>query len=309
MYNITICAVIWGADESILNIDLGDGFVFKKMSLIPEKDHLNKIFQKDAIGLRIDYEGARIDSDLNVICLYKTYSIDLDIKKVNDYYTKILRRLDTKIRIIRLYNEGAIRFKWLSVIIESNNLSSESNEVKDRRMSIIPIGEAMATREISKLRVSNTDIVQINNMLKMVDYQMLNLPFDDTIVNNAHRYYDLSYHVEKNVALTLLITCLELLFLKSESTKKEKMSKRCAAFLYETKYERITCYRQLKSLYKKRCEFVHDGVDSRIENEDIIFLRECVRKSILKYLNTNCNKSDLIIKLRSKVKMLDYWNS
>ena len=37
-YKVTICAVIFGADETLLNVDLGEGYEFRKMSLIPSKD-------------------------------------------------------------------------------------------------------------------------------------------------------------------------------------------------------------------------------------------------------------------------------
>ncbi|MDO5293683.1 MAG: HEPN domain-containing protein [bacterium] len=306
MHKVTICTVLFGVDESVLNIELGNGFLLKKMSLIPSKDHLNEIFSTDAMALRREYEEARVDNELNVICVYKYYSIDLDMTELEEYHTKVcmetLEYLDNKIRIIRLYSEGAIRFKRLSVIINSDKLYMGETEVKCKQESIIPISEAMGTREISKIYVKDNELEYLNNGLKAMV-----LPFNDIVINNTHRYYDLSYHVEKNVSLSLLITCLELLFLNSENAKKERASKRCTVFLYKNQEERVICYNKLKVLYKKRCDFVHDGDDSKIQDNDILILRDYIRKCIIKYWENRYAKIDVIKKLQDEIRRLDYW--
>lgn len=69
-YSLEICAVMFGTDESIVKIKLDNGFYFCWKSLIPHIDHLDVIFDRNAMSLRRDYEAARIDNKtLDVICI------------------------------------------------------------------------------------------------------------------------------------------------------------------------------------------------------------------------------------------------
>ena len=58
-YFYTVTAVVFGADETLLNIELVNGFKFVKCSLMPF-DHLDDLFETDSMGLRRDYEAAII---------------------------------------------------------------------------------------------------------------------------------------------------------------------------------------------------------------------------------------------------------
>lgn len=85
-FSYMVCAVMFGADETLLNIQLRDGFSFVRKSLIPLKDHLDSVLETDAMGLRRDYETARISpQSLDVICAIKEVKIELsnpDMKKM-----------------------------------------------------------------------------------------------------------------------------------------------------------------------------------------------------------------------------------
>lgn len=308
LYSVTICAVIFGVDETLINIDIGNGFIFKRMSLIPSKDHLNEVFETDAMGLRRDYEDARIGEELNVICVFKSYRINLNKIEVDNFYKElcddVLEYLDNKIRVIRLLIEGPIRFKKLSINMKSEVHLIEAANVGSSYSCIIPIGEAMGTREINKLHCDYKKIKELNYKISSI-----NFPITDPILNTCHKYYDLSYHQEQVISITLLITCLEILFLDSEKAKREKLSKRCSVFLYDNKNERLSCYVKLHKAYKKRSKFVHDGDFLQVKDEDIIFLRECVRESLIKYLNNKYNKKDVIRELKETITSLDYWEN
>lgn len=308
-YTVTICAVIFGADETLLKVNIGNDFGFRKMSLIPTKDNLDKIFEINAMGLRREYETACIDEKLDVICVFKSYEINLERVEAENYYRKmcddVVKYLDDSIRAIRLFVEGSIRFKKLSIKMSSDIESIAETKENYGFSSSIPIGEAMKNSDILKVHYEDKDIEEINKNICLIKF-----PLADELLNSCHRYYDLSYHHDNFISITLLITCLEILFLDKEDAKKERLAKRCSVFLYDTKEERLNCYDNLKEAYKKRSEFAHDGNCIDINNGDILFLRDCIRKSLMKYLNNLYNKKCIIKELRETIKKLglDYWS-
>ncbi len=304
-YSLVICAVVFGTDASILNVQLGGGFSFQRKSLMPMKDHLDTILETDAMGLRREYEGARIDESLDVICMFKELQIELTQKESEKYYNNIcddtLKYLDDKIRAIRLFVEGPVRFKKLAVKMQSETQMVEKTKMSSSFSSLIPIAEAMTTQTIQKFSCTDEKIRTLNE-----DITNTSFPLADKLFNNCHVYYDLSYHQSNVVSVTLLITCLEILFLDNENAKKEKLSKRCAVFLFDSQAEQIDCYRKLVLCYKKRSDFVHDGTSSEISNEDILFLRECVRQALIKYIRTGIDKSSVIKSLKTVISGVDY---
>ena len=60
-------------------------------------------------------------------------------------------------------------------------------------------------------------------------------------------------------------------------------------------------------VYKQQSEFVHDGNFGDIKDSTIVFLRSCVRNSLLKMLSLNYNKRTLIESLKQQIVALDYW--
>jgi hypothetical protein len=294
----TVCAVIFGANETLLKIKLNNGYQFQKMSLIPSVDNLDKIFDTSAMGLRREYETARIDDSLNVVCAFKEMSFYNDSQQLDEIFSKIcdeaLSNLDNDIRCIRFVKESPLRFKTLSINIKVGSDNSY--------LSLIPIGEATATEEISRFNCTDAEVDEINKFVSECK-----LPLINSLLNHCFVFYDLSYHQPNSLSIVLLFTCLEMLFLENEQAKKERLSKRCALFLHIGQKSRQECYRILSDLYKKRSNFVHDGNNATIDNGDILYLRECVRKSIIKYRNSDLDKKQTIKDLRLEIDQLDYF--
>ncbi|MBR3431418.1 MAG: hypothetical protein IKG87_15105 [Clostridia bacterium] len=299
----SVYAVILGADETLLQIQLKDGFRFERLSLNPRVSHLDKVFDTTDFGLRRDYETARISSSdsLDVICAIKetTYSqpiSSLDERFDNDTNSD-LASLDNQIRIIRLLAECPLRFikiayhQYFRYRVDGQLYPGNHN-------AITPIGEAMTINPITKLHCNQEQATYITQKL----YE-LNLPFNDALLNSCHIYYDMSYHTEQCVSITLLTTALEMLFLEEDvKCKKERLAKRCSSFLYMGDSLEIgLAYNELKSLYKKRSEFVHEGKASNITEEDIIALRGYVRNSLLKALLLSESKRQRINRLKSYI--------
>lgn len=301
-FKYSVYAVIFGADETLLKIKLHDGFSFKRLSLIPHIDNLDKIFDTNSIDLRRDYESARLDQEtLDVICAVKSESYTRSVTGCSEqYYKKLdedLNLLDNQIRIIRLIKEAPLRFKIMACSFSSerylmvNGMSTAINYNE-----IIPIAEAIKTTPISSFHCSDKEAKIINSALSEIQ-----LPLQDKLLNICHGYYDLSYHTEKYISITLLITALEIMYLaKNTKGKKEILAKRCSVYLFssEEKSEIKDNYDRIKAVYKKRSEFVHNGKVSDIADDDILYLRDCVRKSLLKALSHSENKNQRIDRIR-----------
>jgi hypothetical protein len=57
-------------------------------------------------------------------------------------------------------------------------------------------------------------------------------------------------------------------------------------------------------MYKKRSDFVHEGILDNIDNEDILFMRQCVRESLLKMLSDNKKKKVRVLDLKKLLRIL-----
>ncbi len=302
-YEYSVCTVIFGTDTTILNVPLKDGFTFVRRSLIPKMDHLDSVFDTTDIGLRRAYETARIDSDtLDVICVEKHVQILLEKTALQEWYDareeQDLVLLDNQIRAIRLFCECSLHYKSVSFKMVQEKGGSKTTIIT----SVIPISESAGTREISKFHCESNDVPLLHEKITHIVF-----PIGNDILNIAHQYYDLSYHQENFISITLLIIALEMIFLAEDTGKKDRLSKRCAVFMYDTKEDRVSCYTRLLAAYKQRSRFVHDGVFIGIEDETILFLRNCVRVALISIDPTSFEKKKLIDSLKRKVEETDYW--
>lgn len=297
-FTYTVHAVIFGADESLLKICLTNGFSFTRLSLNPRKNNLDRIFDTTDFGLRREYETARIDDHtLDVICAVKEESFEQSLVSLDSMFNSIvdldLASLDNQIRAIRLMKEGPVRFKKMAAHLDFVKDDGEAS-IPCNYNAVIPIGEAMTTRPISKFHCDEEELTFLNSTISGLTF-----PLSDALFNACHRYYDLSYHTEPCVSVTLLTTALEILFLeRNANSKRQKLAKRCAVFLYNNaEQDRMTTYKCLISLYDKRSDFVHEGMAENITKEDIISLRAYVRDSLLKATSLPESKDQRIDRL------------
>ena len=303
-YYYSFTAVVFGADETLLNIELVNGFKFVKRSLMPLVDHLDTVFETDAMGLRRDYEAAVVDKEhLGVICVEKKLSFEIDGRDANTIFNQNtvndFASIDDQIRTIRFLNEGALRLKKIAFKMSSEKATNHGVNMSSHYNAIVPISESYSSKPIALLHLDDDAILKTN-------FQIKNklIPLSDTSLNICHAYYDLSYFNETYVSIVLLITALEMIFLKGEQGKKEILSKRSAVYLYDDEEQVLSHYEKIKRIYKKRSDFVHDGKYQDIVTDDIVFLRRCLRTIILKLLDDCNNKIERIKALKQKVQKI-----
>ena len=142
-YYYAMTAVVVGADETLLNIELANGFKFVKRSLMPF-DHLDDVFETDSIGLRRDYETAVVDKKhLSVICVEKKLSLEIDSQDANTKFNQNtvndFASIDDQIRTIRFLNEGALRLKKIAFKMSSEKASNHGVNMSSHYNAIVPI--------------------------------------------------------------------------------------------------------------------------------------------------------------------------
>lgn len=294
---------MFGTDETILDVQLKNGFSFVKRSLNTLIDNLDSVFEIDAMGLCRAYEEARVSrKNLDVICMEKCFSVELDRKKSGEFFDKQvdedLVSLDDQIRAIRLVSECPLRCKNISFSMTADIPGYGIAEFN----AMVPISESNGTTEISKFHCDPCEIKQINAAINQIEF-----PIKNDILNIAHRYYDLSYHQDNYISITLLFVALEMIFISKESNKNIPLSKRCAVYMFEEEEKRLECYNKLLTAYKQRNKFIHEGDFRKIEGETIVFLRKCVRYALTNIDIQNFNKKKFINELKEKVKVEACW--
>ena len=249
-YKYQVCAVIFGADKSILDIKLKDDYSFVLKSIYSKDDGLTELFQTDVSGLQRNYYSTIVDDDYKVICIEKIIEIELNLKTAREPIEKV---------------DGIMQ--------------------PSSYYSLFPFSESYPTKNVSTINCNDRDIDLLNKALERIKF-----PLEDRLLNSVHIFYDLSYHTEFCVSVSLLITALEMLFLNSENSKREKISKRCAVYISNSEEEITALYKKLKSSYKLRCDFIHDGDIRNIGETTVLLLRDCVRRALLKSISTQETK-------------------
>ena len=304
-YTYTVTAVVFGADETILNVNLENGFKFVKRSLNTRISNLDRVFETDGLELRREYEAAVIDpNNLSVICIEKGLSLELENTKAREEFDKNidndLTSIDNQIRTIRFLNEGAVRFIKIAFKMSSEKVTDHRNvNFSSCYSAIIPISESHGSESLALMHLDSNAVQETNSQIKNGL-----ISFSDSSLNICHMYYDLSYFSPKYISIVLLITALEMIFLKSEQAKKEKLSKRSAVYLYNDEAQILLHFNNFVTIYKKRSDFIHDGKIQDISINDIVFLRKCLRDIILLRLYDTRNKTELINDLKEKVKKI-----
>lgn len=300
----SVCSVIFGVDDSILSLPLSDGFVFTRRSLNPTIDNLHQVFDTTIMGLRRDYETARVfpRPSMDVICAEKSIQTNLTCMESQHWFdtqtNKDLESLDNQIRVIRLYSNCHIRFKKVSFHL----YSTECNSID--RTAITPVKEPAGAQKTTLFHCNSNEISSTQNAISTIQF-----PLPEKSVNTAHLLFDLSFHLENRFALLLLVIALESIFIQNDKGKKECLSKRVAVFLFDDRAARLNCYKNIGKAYFLRNKFVHEGLYDEIDDEIVAYTRKCVRDVVLSIDVNTYDKSLFIKTLKEKVTSINYWES
>ena len=291
---VKTCSIMYNASVDLLKINLQDNYKFYKRFL--GEQTLLTFFDETPMGLRRKYQEACLDEDLTIITIESHFNIpEQEISELGceqQFEFELLTQLDHQIRLLRLVCDCTLHFSEFRYI-----LTSLENK---RTVGTIP----HIDRAIKKINIP----FSINdNQLELIQNCFTTpYPFTNNWVYQVYDFFDSSFILDDEKALIILVTTFEMIFLKKEKCKKEKLAKRSAVYFGDSDTEMIQIYQDIKLCYSARSNYVHEGKSIQDSESKVHFLRNLLRKFILDNKDTNITKSVLIQKLKLKVDGLQH---
>ena len=305
-----IKAILFGVDETIINnLELGNSYFVERDSMTNNK--LWEAFDYTAFGLRRMYEEAKLNSNLEVALLKKADEVSYDnailiagkgwfvdekdiIDIIYDYEIEQMNYVDEKMRIIRLFSENGFNIKEL--LINAEVINQENDEIVLNHNSKIPLPDRIIG-VTEKLSLSNSDkVIKINSFISKMDLRFKDSKFSPKILSSAAFLYDQSY-TSPVVTLRFMVGVigLESLLVDGNSELSYRLSRNCAMLLSSNLDEYLELLTKMKKIYKKRSDYVHNGIVKSLEEKEVIEVRSILRNVIFKIIEKNISQ-DLLIK-------------
>lgn len=294
---------MFGVDESFLQLHV-EGVSFEKLNISLERAKIAQILDIKAANVEKQFQDAVVNNTGDIIILHfrwcRVVSKDQDVSEVasDERISKVLKLIHC-CQLIRLTTESCVYFNSLQCCTQYLGI-----KIKKESDAVFFLPPSMISRKnISPLHIESANARLLQSVLKQIDMDSFT-EHEQSIMD----FYDLSYFQMPSLALTTLIVGFEMLLLEDENAKKEKLSKRCAVYLFEEKDKRIKCYKEVRRFYEMRCAFVHEG-RGNVEYDDILKLRTLLRECIMKQHTEHQNKQELISTIKCVVCKLDtgYW--
>ena len=268
---IKTCSIMYNASVDLLKINLQDNYKFNKRFL--GEQTLLTFFDETPMGLRRKYQETCLDEDLTIITIESHFNIsEQEISELGceqQFIFELLTQLDRQIRLIRLVCDCTLHFSEFRYILTS---------LENRRtVGTIP----HIDRAIKKI---NVPFSINNNQLELIQNCFTTpYPFINNWVYRVYDFFDSSFILDDEKALIILITAFEMIFLKKEKCKKEKLAKRSAVYFGDSDEEIFHIYQKIKLCYSERSNYVHEGKSIQDSDNKLHFLRNLLRKFILDF--------------------------
>jgi len=279
--HVTIDGIMLYCDESMIGVDLGNGYIITKMSFdeFPFREKVTDGRKQ----LSIDYLGSSIidlDGNVHLICIHKedTYSTDLsEIDTGNAfaaYKNKEMKYLNKVINLLHIFRSGNIGFKevffehkfTIMGLINNTQIqtdySATKNVVEDRFYGL-------TTDEIGACNAFLNSVTE-------PEYLMLKNCIDEFVWGLEQ--------VDSPTGFEQYMTTLEMILLLKRDAKKENLAKRTAVLLETDAMKIQTLYSKMKSFYNFRSKSLHEGNGSSITKAELIEMEDIVRRVLRKYL-------------------------
>jgi len=127
------------------------------------------------------------------------------------------------------------------------------------------------------------------------------IPFSKPHIQLAFESFELSYETHNlGLGFLSLMISLETMLNPGDYELRYRISRNTAVLLGENRKESESIFKEIRALYDKRSKLVHTGNKNVISREDVLKLRDYVRKSIKKIQTTGSDKQNLIDALNAK---------
>jgi hypothetical protein len=283
-------------DASILKMDFGERFEVKFM---PNSEALSFFSKLENVPF------PRIASDLGLhhhcltnegIFYLSKITVFEDVDSEDEDYVEtaffreimkhdqmIYEEIEPELRLMRLYKEGNICMPVRFHI-------SYSNGAPGTKL----IGRTNDHVEFQKYVLDDVEIPELKRFVEDT-----RLPFELGYLEFAFSNFEQSYEVSKyDLAFLSLMTGMEALFNPGGSEITYRISRNAAVLIGKDKEDSEKVFKRMKDLYGKRSQIVHMGRPHAVQPEDILEMRDYLRRSIKEVYKINKEKDDLL-------KMLD----
>lgn len=289
MQNVSVHFIgfLVNVDDSILGLELGDGFQIVKQSQQEISKFLSRI--KFYYGVDPTIRGvlsfAEDGRPSGSYCIVKQNAAELQgtaqggVVISSDRLNFIGQSMRNKIRLLRLFKEGNVFLHF-----------SFFYHIKDSEPAIFQITREGPLADTLKLKLSEDDIVEAQSFLNNNK-----IPFDNPQLQLAFDSFELSYE-SYNIGLSFLslMISLETLLNPSDHEVRYRVSRNTAVFLGENKERSKNIFSKVRDLYDKRSELVHTGKHETISNQDVLYLRDYVRRTIKEMIKIGGNRDSIL---------------
>lgn len=297
--NTELWAVVQGATDSLLNLEIPYGYILRRIKLIDTPLH-GELVQQNGM-LDVKYTASNLSKgDHEFIFLCKTVREEIPLeyfslgemangnKKADEFYEKTISRCNKEIfyilSMLRLCQEGNIEVADKLYIMEA---SYSCNHINRRKM-LHRDNPISVYENLYEWDCASTNYFRV---ISVLPYEFIVL-FED-IMERFGRGYSSSRYDD---AYKNLVTLAEKILIGHNSedrskAKKEKFSNRlAAATAADSKVQEM--HDKAMEMYKERSNETHEGNNLNITKTELEILRCSVRKLVRDLIDFGKNHYD-----------------
>lgn len=285
---VIVRAVIGGINDSYLGLNLGSEFCIGTLEAIPSRafearEVQDALFKGGIDSFLWNNNDCTTADKLHFFFVERLFDIDIPITDENttgnvikDYANIYFNEIENSLVTIRLFSNCNADIRKFAVFIFTD----------EPKISYLPFimdmpkfSRRLTGRIDSLSQISKAELEQ-----RIHDSQCL---IQNPVIKSAFALYKHSFLCDYcEIAIVLLCTALEVLFIKKNrdrDAKKEKLAKRLAVSLEPTDNNaRMIMYNEMKRLCKLRSDYIHDG-EAVVQTDDVLLLRNYLRRVVCQY--------------------------
>jgi hypothetical protein len=278
--------ILANVDSSILQMDFNHGFRIESFSDEEAVTFLENLEKIPRITMAIAEKyfmryGCLNFSEQRMYVISKLFEnmSTLDFNEIARFDNTLVHGyLDPTIRLMRLFKEGDIRMPARFYYRVQNN------EI-ERHMT----GGIGGHISHEPYHLEAFEIPILQSFIHSVK-----LPFQRDFVQLAFENFELSYEIfDIQLAFLVLMIGLEALLNPAQDEVKYRVSRNTAVLLGENRENSKEILTLVKKLYDKRSQIIHSGKRRIVEKEDLLILRDYVRRAIKKIYCIGKEKSEI----------------
>ena len=281
--------ILANVDSSILQMDFGHGFklesfsedealtLFSQLERIPPLTIAQKyFFHLQCLNIR-EQRIYVISKTIENMPSHDPPMLFSEIAKFDNEL--VLGHLEPVIRLMRLFKEGDIRMP-----------AKFYYQVRNSEIDETMRGEYGRIVSNEPYHLDASEIPDLGSFT-----QSVKLPFRKEFLHLAFENLELSYEIpDMQLAFLVIMIGLETLLNPSQYEVRYRVSRNIAVLLGENRTHSEEIFAQAKELYDKRSEVVHSGKRRVIEKEDLLKLRDYLRRAIKEIYRVGKDKTEIM---------------